>query len=190
VTGWAVSALTAASRAGLAIDPEALPGALKWIDAVSDPGCGRVGYDELGTLSSRTPANEHFPREKGEAMTAVGLWIRLQLGQKPASTPMIHAHAKLLAAKPPVVDPEGNDQYYWYYGAYALRALGEPYWKEWLKGLEQSVLGTQMKRGDAEGSWDPNGPWGYEMGRVCTTALTTLTLECFYRDPVMLASAR
>ena len=49
--------------------------------------------------------------------------------------------------------------------------------------LRKAVIGTQEKRGDAEGSWNPVGPWGYVMGRVCSTALMTLTLECFYRTP-------
>jgi hypothetical protein len=179
VTGWAVNALVAARRAGLAVDPAALEGALAWVDKVTDPDSGLVGYTAPFELSARTPGNEEgFPREKGEAMTAVGLWIRLQVGQRPAAGSVLAKHAARIAACPPVVDPQGNDQYYWYYATYALQRLGGATWESWKAALAASVLDVQVTRGDAAGSWNPDGPWGYEMGRVCSTALMTLLLEC------------
>jgi antitoxin component YwqK of YwqJK toxin-antitoxin module len=189
VTGWAVSALLAARRVGLAVDDAALAGALAWIERMSEPRTGRIGYTDRGELSARTPANEHFPREMGEAMTAVGLLCRLQLGQRPTSSPILVEHAKLLAFKPMRVDPQwGSDQYYWYYATCALHELGAPFWDSWEVDLRKSVILTQQRSGDARGSWDPVGPWGDPMGRVCATALLTLALECPYRYPRALAT--
>ena len=37
------------------------------------------------------------------------------------------------------------------------------------------------KGGAADGSWDPNGPWGYSGGRVYATATMVLSLEVYYR---------
>jgi hypothetical protein len=185
VTGWMVFALTSAKDAGLEGDFKgAFDGALSFIDEVSDPASGRVGYDSFASLSSRTPANEHFPREKGEAMTAVGLLCRIFLGQKPADFPIMEKHAELIRSKPPVWDPDGfgSDMYYWYYATYALYQMGKPYWPVWEKAMKTAVVDTQSKEGDEKGSWDPAVcAWGYEGGRVYSTALMTLCIEVYFR---------
>jgi hypothetical protein len=72
VTGWMIFALKSASDAGLTVEEEALTAGLQWIDEVTDPSTGRVGYDSLGSLSSRVVGiNDNWPAEKGEAMTSV-----------------------------------------------------------------------------------------------------------------------
>jgi antitoxin component YwqK of YwqJK toxin-antitoxin module len=183
VTGWALQALLAARHADLTVDPAALEGGLAFLTAMTNAESGRIGYSGPDELSSRTSANESFPRELGEAITAEGLLCRLQLGQTPLDTPILLQHAKLLSSKPPEIDELGNDLYYWHFGTCALYEYGPPFWDAWEVTLRKAVIGTQEKRGDAEGSWNPVGPWGYVMGRVCSTALMTLTLECFYRTP-------
>ena len=184
VTGWMVFALAAARDAGLEGDfRSAFEGALSFLDEVSDPATGRVGYLSLGELSSRTPANEHFPREASEAMTAVGLLCRLFLGRTPEQDPLLEKHAALVAAKPPRWDPQGfgSDLYAWYYGTYALFQMGRPWWPAWEKALQAAVVESQRQDGDARGSWDPICAWGYTGGRVYSTALLTLVLEVHYR---------
>ncbi|MDA1266001.1 MAG: terpene cyclase/mutase family protein, partial [Planctomycetota bacterium] len=123
VTGWMIFALKSAEEAGLTIDRDAYNGALQWFDEVTDPATGRVGYDSMGSLSGRvTGVNDHFPPEKGEAMTAVGLLSRVFLGQTPEDTPVMLQHADLMLKNLPEWDPDGlgNDMYYWYYGSYAM----------------------------------------------------------------------
>lgn len=184
VTGWMVFALASAKDAGLEGDFKgAFDGALSFIDEVTDPASGRIGYSAFGELSSRTPANEHFPREKGEAMTAVGLLCRIFLGQKPEDNPVMAKHAELIKSKPPVYDPDGfgSDMYYWYYGTYALFQMGKPYWPVWEKAMDAAVVGSQRKDGDEKGSWDPICAWGYSGGRVYSTALMTLCIEVYFR---------
>ncbi len=185
VTGWMVFALASARDAGLEGDFKgAMDGALSFIDEVSDPASGRIGYDSFGSLSSRTPANEHFPREKGEAMTAVGLLCRIFLGQKPEDFPIMAKHAELIKSKPPIWDPEGfgSDFYYWYYATYALYQMGKPYWPVWEKAMKAAIVDSQRKDGDEKGSWDPQVcAWGFSGGRVYSTAIMTLCIEVYFR---------
>jgi len=185
VTGWMVFALKSAEEAGLKVDPEAFTGALTWIDEVTDTSTGRVGYDSVGSESSRiTRINDHFPRDKGEAMTAVGLLCRFFLGQDPDETPIMEKHAELMREKLPEWDPDGygNDMYYWYYGTYAMFQMGgSRFWKPWNEAMKPAVLNSQRKEGHFRGSWDPIGPWGYAGGRVYSTACMVLCLEVYFR---------
>ena len=118
ITAWAVMALLAARDAGLRVDAAAFQGALDWFDEATDPELGRVGYDARGGLSARTPANEHFPRKTGEAMTAAALLARLFLDQDPKREPVLKQHGDLIVKSLPHWDAEtfGSDMYYWYYG--------------------------------------------------------------------------
>jgi hypothetical protein len=127
----------------------------------------------------------------GEALTAVGLLARLRLGQRPGDVPILAEHARLVAARPPRLDPEwGADHYHWFHGTLALFELGAPWWDPWEDELRKGVILSQEKLGDARGSWAPSGPWGAAMGRVTTTALLALALECFYRTPRALEETR
>jgi len=188
VTGWMVFALKSAEEAKLKIDKESFAGALSWIDEVTDYNTGRVGYDAVGTPSSRvTRINDHFNEQRGESMTAVGLLCRVFMGQDPATTPVMEQHANLLAKALPKwdADPkakEGTDFYYWYYGSYAMYQMGGSHWTKWKAAMEQAVVKSQRKEGDEKGSWDAKvDPWGYAGGRVYTTALGVLCLEVYYR---------
>ena len=179
VTGWMVSALLAAVDAGVEVDGAAFEGALAWFDKVSDPKTGRCGYDTKGSLSSRTPANEQYPREKGEANTAIALYCRFSLGLKPSGVVIMRKQAGLLEKSLPVWEPEayGCDMYYWYYGTAAMRRMGGSDWKRWDRALLKAVLKPQRAKGSAKGSWDPIGPWGYAGGRVYSTAVLAMCLE-------------
>ena len=187
VTGWMIFALAAAAEAGLEVDEGAFDGALSWIDEVTDPATGRIGYDSFGSLSSRTVANEHYPREKGEAMTGVGMLCRIFIanhkGEDISKLDILEKHAELMKRTPPEWDPTGFgcDMYYWYYGTYAMFQMGGNHWRAWEKAMEKAVVESQRRDGDEKGSWDPIGPWGYAGGRVYSTALMTLSLEVYFR---------
>ena len=184
ITGWMVLALKSAEDAGLDVDRGAYAGALSWLDEVTDPATGRTGYDTVGSLSSRIArVNDHYPAEKGEAMTAVSLLCRFFLGQNPDEHPLMRSQAQLLLQRLPEWDPDGFgcDMYYWYYGSYAMYQMGGSAWTDWRRAMERAVLASQRREGDQRGSWDPVGPWGYAGGRVYSTALMTLCLEACYR---------
>ncbi len=193
ITGWMIFALRAGEDANLKVDKEGYIGALQWIDSVTDPSNGRVGYmgPGVGGPSSRvTGANEQFSPDKGEAMTGVGLLTRIFLGQTPRSHPVMKKHGDLMLRSLPEWDEDDHsiDMYYWYYGTYAMYQLGGDYWRRWRKGMERAILPHQRKDGDYGGSWDPVGAWGYQGGRVYSTAMMVLTLEVFYRYSPLLGA--
>lgn len=184
VTGWMVLAMKSAEDAGLRVDREAFAAAAQWFDGMTDPGTGRVGYREVGSPSSRVSGmNDHFPVDKGEALTSVALLCRFFLGQDPATKPIMSQHADLILGALPRWDPQGFgcDMYHWYYGSYALFQMGGEHWRRWRKAMEPAVIKSQRKDGAARGSWDPVGPWGEPGGRVYSTATMTLCLEAYYR---------
>ena len=187
VTAWMVQALATAATAGLEVDPDAFTGTLVWLELVTDPETGRVGYDSFGSLSSRTVPNEHFPREKGEAMTAAGLFMRVLIaavdGRENPELPPLEAHAELMRRTLPEWDPDGFgiDMYYWYYGTYAMYQMGGKSWKAWERALLRAVLPSRETEGAERGSWSPAGAWGYAGGRVYATALMVLTLQVYFR---------
>lgn len=187
VTGWMVFAIKAAEDAKLQIDQGAYEGAMSWIDEATDTASGRVGYNEMGSLSSRiNGVNDHFPADKGESMTAVGLLCRFFMGQDdPKESPILKKHGELMLKKLPEWDPDGfgTDMYYWYYGSYAMYQLGGKYWKKWEAALRPAVSENQNQNGDSKGSWDPIGPWGFAGGRVYSTALMALCIEVYFRYP-------
>lgn len=184
VTGWCIMALESGRNFGLNVDQDALRCAAVFLDGVTDP-TGKCGYTRRGEASSRHPGDHgtRFPIDKGEALTAVGLFCRFFLGQDPKETPVMQAAADLILRKPPVWDEKGGsiDQYYWYYGTYALYQMGGTHWKQWSKQLTPAVVKSQRQDGNYLGSWDPAGVWGEDGGRVYSTALMVLTLQAYYR---------
>ena len=47
--------------------------------------------------------------------------------------------------------------------------------------MKQVLLATQHKTGRNAGTWNPGMWYGFQMGRVGSTALSTLSLEVYYR---------
>jgi len=187
VTGWCIMAYESGQYFGLEINKAALDICGVWLDQVSD-ATGKHGYLEAGDGSSRKPGDHatKFPVEKGEAMTAVGLFCRFFMGQKPEEKPVMKAAADLILAHPPIWDTKAGtiDEYYWYYATYALFQMGGKHWNEWQKKLTKAVLEPQHRdkaKKNLLGSWDPIGAWGEDGGRVYSTAILTLTLEAYFR---------
>jgi hypothetical protein len=179
VTGWMLAALHAADDAGLEVDHAAFEGGIAWIDEVTEPETGRVGYDSVGSRSSRiTNVNDNVPPEAGEAMTAVGLAERSRQGHTPEADPLMVRHAQLIRRTLPEWDPAGlgSDLYYWYLGTDAMASMGDEYWGPWRTALTQALIDAQRAEGEQAGSWDPIGPWGYAAGRPYSTALMTSCL--------------
>ena len=186
VTVWCVSALVSASHAGVRVDQTGLDNAKSFVEQVSDKS-GKHGYTKRGQGSARKPGDHghQFPIQKGEALTAVGLYLRFTLSQTPEKHPIMKAAAELVRKRPPVWDEKGGsiDFYYWYYGSCALSQTGGAVWKEWKQKLLSALLDSQhgSDRGlNLSGSWDPVGVWGEEGGRIYSTAMGALALEAIY----------
>ncbi len=198
VSGWMMMALKSAQlvnkvelkagrKAPLVIDESAFEGLRAWLDKVTDPDYGRVGYTQRGEGSAR-PIDlvDRFPSEKSEAMTAVGMLARTFMGEDPRKSSIIKKGAALCSKLPPTWNPtDGSvDMYYWYYATLAMFQVGGRSWDAWKKAMDKSMVETQRTDTDYcqyKGSWDPIGPWGADGGRVYSTAIMALCLEVFYR---------
>jgi hypothetical protein len=195
VTGWMIMALKSGKYGGLEIDMDAFDGARTWIDKVTDPDFGQVGYNMPGGTSARPEGmQDRFPPEKTQSMTAAGILTRIFLGEDPRSSKMIKMGADLCLEHPPVWDPEAGtiDMYYWYYATLALFQVGGDHWKRWNRAMTDAIVKHQWPRksGSRTGSWDPIGPWGPDGGRVYSTACMVLCLEVYYRYDRVISARR
>jgi hypothetical protein len=186
VTSWMVLALRSAravrGRPMFAIDETAFEGALAWVDKMTDPDYGRVGYITRGSGPARpSEMIARFPTDKSEAMTAAALVMRLHAGQDP-KRPEIQKGLALVSRLPPVWNPgDGSiDMYYWFFGTLACFHAGGDTWVRWDEALRAALLPSQRRDGDATttlGSWDPIDPWSSDAGPVYSTALMAICLE-------------
>jgi Ca-activated chloride channel family protein len=183
VTGWAMMTLKSAELAELAFPRTACEGVIAWFNEVTDDK-GRAGYTARGSGSMVRPAaGENF--DCHDTMTAVAMLGRILI-QKRKSDPALNG-VNLLAADLP--DPVGSkvDFNYWYFGSLALYQFDGPegpLWKKWNAAMLQALVPTQKteKDGCRNGSWEAASRWADEGGRVWATAISTLTLETYYRS--------
>ena len=198
VTGWMMMALKSAklvnageTKAGrpapLVYDEEAFEGIKAWVDKMTDPDTGRVGYQVRGSGAARPEAlSDRFPSDKSESMTAVGVLARIFLGENPNASDTIRKGAGLCAQRLPSWNREDGsiDIYYWYYATLAMFQVGGEPWRKWEAAMKPAIIDTQRKDGTYcldKGSWDPIDVWGEDGGRVYSTACLAMCLEVWYR---------
>ncbi len=181
LTSWNTAALRLAELAGLTVDPQALVGGLRWLDEMTEPEFGRVGYQQKGGQPARTTEMmDQFPAAMSESMTSIALTVRSLLGRTLTNDPYVKKGAALCALKPPVWSPAlgKTDLYYWMNASVGLWRVGGPSWHVWRPKLLQAAYAGQSRVDEvAFGSWGPVGPWGPEGGRVASTAMMLLSLE-------------
>jgi hypothetical protein len=198
VTGWMMMALKSArivnddavrrgKPAPLLVDDEAFQGIKAWLDKMTDPDYGRVGYVQRGTGPAR-PQDlvDRFPAEKSESMTAVGMLARIFIGEDPRTSKVVKQGADLCLKLAPTWNPSDGsiDMYYWYYATLAMYQVGGDAWNKWNAAMTTSMVPNQRMDTDYcafKGSWDPIDPWGGDGGRVYSTALLAMCLEVYYR---------
>jgi hypothetical protein len=169
--------------APLVIDEEAFEGAHRWIEQMTDPDTGRVGYMERGGGPARPQEMlERFPPNRSEALTAIGVLVRLLQGETEMSSPAVAKGLALMSLLPPRWEPEAGtiDMMYWYYGTQAMHLAGGEHWRRWSAALNGSVLRAQRLDGtycEYRGSWDPIDPWSPDGGRVYATGLMHMCLS-------------
>jgi hypothetical protein len=113
------------------------------------------------------------------AMTAEALFCRLVLGLSPGH-PAAGEALSMIAASPPTTSIYNS--YTWYYATLASFHAGGPQWERWNAALQATLPRMQRREGGPlDGSWDPDPVWGGHGGRVYATALSTMTLEVYYR---------
>ena len=164
VLGWQVMALKSAEMAGVPVPAKTFELAGRWLDSVAGgQRAGRYGYQD---------------RNPKPAMVAESMFVRQLLGTPRESPAMLESADYLKTVMP---DKSRASQYFWYYGSLALFQHHGPVWEEWNRLLRPILVSSQNRGGNEEGSWNPNGEWGNESGRLVTTAMATLSLEVYYR---------
>lgn len=166
VTGWQLMALHSARAAGLRVDLGTLARASDFLD--------QVQTDRLGSRYAYLPG-----QRPSHTMTAEGLLSRIYLGWK-RDEPGLAAGIRYLSQRHPVDIHEANI-YYWYYGTQLLHHWGGREWRDWNRRMADALVTTQVRRGHAAGSWDPETPHGGQGGRLYMTVLAACTLEVYYR---------
>ncbi len=173
VTGWQVLALASARHAGLKVPRETWQRTAVFLESVASDDGSAYGYTSPGLGSP--------------AMTAAGLFCRLQLGWKPTNPSLVKGVAHLQAIPP---SPATPNLYYYHYATRVMEGVGGKDWEQWESRLRQLLLQTQDRGDDPKhahqkGSWSPDRDlFGKAGGRVMITSLALILLEsCARHDP-------
>ncbi len=175
ITSLCLSALARAEDAGFEIDANALHDGRMYLDEVTSPATGRVGYMKLGGPPPRLIGKKQdFPVKYSEYPTASAIVARLDLGDDPVEADGIVAAAAVVARVAPRWDPvKGtNDAYHWLWGTRALRPLGGVLWKRWQRGLFEALVPNQR----VEGGWPLQDAWSGQNDRAHIAAVYGLAL--------------
>lgn len=174
VSVWALMALRLGRAGKFPGSALSLLRANAWLDELTNEQ-GEVGY----RVRNRFP---YGPL----ALTAAGLFSRQLIGWA-SSAQALQLAERVIASSPPHKHPSGqeqrNDFYYWYFGTLALFQQGGPAWKQWNRALRTAILACQEQQGEHRGSFAPIDRWSGHGGRVYSTAISTLSLEVYYRYP-------
>jgi len=176
VVGWCTMALKSAKMSGLNVSDESLNLVKKWLDT-----CARGSKKGLYCY---VPIDEKTLKEAGPnpSMTAVGSLLRQYMGMKPDDPSMQEGIRYLMNSIP---KKENRQLYHWYYATQVMHNVPGPDWDAWNRAMRRALIETQVKEGCATGSWDPFRPnKGHDLeagGRIYAVALSTLTLEVYYR---------
>jgi hypothetical protein len=173
VSGWYISALKAASTAGLRVPLDSLQGAARFLDSVENKSPDETSGKIITNYIYQPGATASGRR------CAIGFYCRLLLGanKKDTLAGVEHFISKWGT-------PKGSqDMYYWYYGTLCAFQQGGTVWEQFNAAMKEALLGTQRREGNDAGSWEPQGDYSSEWGRVGQTALACLCLEVYYRYP-------
>lgn len=195
ITNWAMQAVIAAQNANLGQSGElellvGLEAGARFLLSMTKADTGRIGYTEAGSLSARiTGINDHYPCERGEALTAGGLYAKLSGAARLTDaafsiTPeLAESQANLLLHNMPSWNEDGliNDMYYWFWGSQAMHLVGGKSGAAWRKTVVKVALENQVQ---PSGYWPATGPWAFAGGDVYSTALMVMSLAAPIREVI------
>ncbi len=157
-TGWQVAALAIGRSAGLAVRPDVLVKADRFLNSVQADQGAAYGYTDAGTA---------------RGTTAVGLFCRSKLGWTP-QTPALNRGAATFVKTGP-----SADLYFDYYATQVTQYVGGETWDAWRTPMHDKLVQSQDQRGHAAGSWydGVSGGHGADIGgRLYCTTLATMIL--------------
>ncbi len=181
VTVAMLHALALAERGGIEVDPDAFAGGGRLLIAMT--GDFQIGYNvKDGSCARPEGLQERFPPEKSGSMTAAGLWAFSLVERHGVRPPNLKPCLEICRDLMPLWQDGRIDMFYWHYGTLAFFARQGKDWKQWNTKLAKALIPNQNKKLKVlEGSWDPDGPWGADAGRVYSTAINALSLATPFR---------
>ena len=163
-------------------------GAIAWLDKVTDPDYGRVGYVQRGTSVHRYQEMHAvgYDASDSEALTAVGCQIRTWNGEDWRKSRILKYGFDLIMKRGATTSSGPVDEWHTWWASGWLRDILPPTGgarravMNWRAALVKDIVGRQDQRGwkgNVKGSWDPERScWGLAGGRVYTTSLALMTL--------------
>ena len=178
VSGWYVFQLKSAKMAGLSIPQGSFDGAIKYLD--------KVEHKEAATDAAYSAPSTYWYMEDKQfghgtshhRLSAIGNLARQFMGWKKDD---LQASVDKFTRDGGVPTPGKVDLYYWYYGSMCAFQQQGPVWISWRDAMYKTLMESQRLGGDEDGSWNPEGEFHEEWGRVGQTALSCLCLEVIYR---------
>ncbi|MFA4987039.1 MAG: prenyltransferase/squalene oxidase repeat-containing protein, partial [Candidatus Brocadiia bacterium] len=127
VTAWCVMALKAAKVAGFDVPQGAWAGVKNFLDEVTEPNYGEVGYIARPIKGATEQPYQRY------SMTACGMLCRLYMGMSREDRLIKNGAVILMENLPEWNQPGIGAQfyYYWYYGSLVLFQLEGDFWKKW-----------------------------------------------------------
>ena len=167
--GWQLMAIKSAEIAGISIPPSVKQKCRHFMTTVAQGKNKGLASYQIG--EKPTPV-----------MTSEALFCK-QLLRVPMTNDEQQEAIDFIMKYPPKV--QNTNYYYWYYGTLALHNHGGDPWKTWNSILRDQLVNTQITTGKDAGSWAARDPWGGYGGKIYSTVLATLSLEVYYRFPVV-----
>lgn len=169
--GWQVLALKSTERAGIPIPAKTRRLMIRFLTDYSK--------GKHGGISSYRPAEQPT-----RTMTAEALLCKRLLGLN--VTPEMSREAVGFVMQETPGQTNVNNLYYWYYATLSLHQEQEHFefqkanWNRWNEALTTKLLNLQDKSQNA-GSFSEKTLWGSYGGKYYSTAMSTLSLEIYYR---------
>jgi hypothetical protein len=171
ISGWAMLALKTAKEADLKVNPATISKMTAFFKQMANPLTGRTRY--IG--------QQHV----SDATTGVGMMVD-ELFSHQSDSALVRRASDYLAGQAEARwggdEPEAPDFYLWYNCTLAMFLAGGDPWDRWNNVVRNHVVSLQIRGSDCtRGSWEPEGQWASEGGRIFSTSLAVLTLEVYYR---------
>jgi len=169
VVGWQLMGLKSGLMGYLEVPPNTIKGAERFLGSAQQDSGAYYGYTGPG---------------QGTATTAVGLLCRMYMGWEKDHPGVVKGVAFLDGLGPSVAGGRNGpqvDMYYNYYATQVMRHYGGSEWEKWNVAMRDFLVESQVKEGEAAGSWHFPHAWSGPGGRLYNTALGCMILEVYYR---------
>lgn len=144
---------------------------------------GHMGYLKINPKTVRRAARYFDDEPSGDRTEMVAGLLSRMLMHGETDTPAIRRATRRIVRRGPAED----DVVYNYFAQQILHhrelhASADSQWRAWNGATREQLVNSQIRDGDERGSWwNPRDVRARQGGRLLQTALSTMTLEVYYR---------